>query len=101
VATLILANHAAVTTAPSCSHEPVQTALLDEDGMTLCHADATISSDDGIVDVTNVDEPDHLLDYYFGHGGRQVLLSVHGGIVEGWLETRWETTSRRWWLELD
>jgi hypothetical protein len=52
-------------------------------------------------DIGDVHEPATLLDYYFGHGRRQLMLSFDGGTVAGWLETHWEGSHRRWWLELD
>ena len=100
MATLTLAQSPAGASLSSDRAEPIETDVLDGDGLTLCRAVVALVSDEGIVELSNVDAPEQLLSYYFGHGGRKVLLSLHDDLVEGWLETRWATIARRWWLEL-
>lgn len=101
ILTSTLVQRLAGPTPPPDRVEPVETAVLDADGMTLCRTVAASASEAGIVDLSNLEEPDRLLDYYFGLGGRKVLLPLHGAVVEGWLETRWGPGGRQWWLELD
>jgi hypothetical protein len=96
-----LVHSLATPTPPPDRGESIETALLDADGMALCHAVAAIASEPGIVDLSNLDEPDQLFTYYFAQGGRKVVLPLHDAVVEGWLETQWGTTGRQWWLELD
>jgi hypothetical protein len=93
-----LARRVAVPTPRSGTLDAV---LLDADGATLAHVGAVIPSGGGLVELPEVAEPDRLLRFYFGNGGRQLLLALEDAVVEGRLATRWETTGRHWWLELD
>jgi hypothetical protein len=76
-------------------------AILDADGAPLSDVDVLGPPDSGRLWFGDVHEPAALLDYYFGQGGRQLMLCFDGGMVEGWLETHWEHSRRIWWLELD
>ena len=80
---------------------PCVAAALDIDGAPLSGVDMLGPPEGGRLQFGNVDEPAALLAYFFGHGGRQILLSFDGGTIEGWLETRWECSHWTWWLELD
>jgi hypothetical protein len=99
MARLILDRQTADPSPPSFTSEPLATVLLDADATTLCHVDAVMVSDDGVVALAEVAEPDLLLDYSFGHGGRQIMLPFPEAVVEGGLETCWEATGRRWWID--
>lgn len=80
---------------------PDVAVILDADGKPLSEVDMLGPPDDGRLRFADVAEPSALLDYYFGQGGRQTTLRISSGTVEGWLETRWEGSHRRWWIELD
>src|SRR6185295_10032459 len=80
---------------------PRAATILDIDGALLSEADVLGPPHDGCLSFGDVHEPAALLDYYFGHGGRQVMLRSDGGTVAGRLETRYEGSQRSWWLELD
>jgi hypothetical protein len=87
-------------TAPAITW-PRPAAILDADGAQLSEVEVLGPPRDGRLSFGDVHEPAALLDYYFGHGRRQLMLSFDGGTVEGWLETHWEGSHRSWWLELD
>ena len=80
---------------------PHTVAILDADGAYLTEADVSGPPRGGRLWFGDVDEPAALLDYCFGHGSRQVMLSLDGTPATGWLETRWEGHRRSWWLDLD
>jgi hypothetical protein len=80
---------------------PCAAVLLDADGAPLAGVDVLNPVEDGRLPFDAVDELAALLNYCFGQGKHQVMLSFENGIVEGWLETRWEGNHRSWWLELD
>jgi len=43
-----------------------------------------------------------LLDYYFAHGGRAILLQLNGGTRRGRISgTLWKPQGRLWLLDLD
>jgi hypothetical protein len=78
-----------------------QTAtILDTDGARLTDCDVRGPPQGKRLLLGDVNEPAALLSYYFGHGGRKVLLSLGNDVIEGWLETRWEGNRRGWWLDL-
>jgi hypothetical protein len=75
--------------------------VRDVDGAYLSDALVSGTQQGSRLVLDDVVESSALLDYYFGHGGRQVMLSVDGAPADGWLETSWEGCRRSWWLELD
>lgn len=80
---------------------PQTVTVRDVDGAYLSDALVSAVQQGGRLVLDDVVEPSALLDYYFGQGGRQIMLSLDGAPAEGWLETRWEGCRRSWWLELD
>ncbi len=80
---------------------PLTVALLDSDGAYLTDVDVPGPPWGGRLLLGDVDEPAALLDYCFGYGGRQAMLSLDGAPVDGWLGTRWEGSHRSWWLDLN
>jgi len=80
---------------------PRTVALLDADGAFLSDVDVPGPPWGGRLLLGDADEPAALLDYYFGHGGRQAMLSLDGAPMTGWLETCWGGSRRSWWIELD
>jgi hypothetical protein len=87
--------------APPTITWPRPASILDADGASLSEVEVLGPPHDGRLLFGEVHEPAALLDYYFGHGGRQTMLRFDCDTVEGWLETRWEGSQRQWWLELD
>ena len=79
---------------------PCAAVILDADGAPLSGVDVLEPIEEGSLPFGAVEEPAALLDYCFGRGKRQIMLSFESGVVEGWLETRWEGGDRSWWLEL-
>ena len=79
---------------------PRTVALLDSDGAFLTDVDVPGPACGGRLLLGDVNEPSALLDYYFGHGGRQVMLSLDDAPIAGWLETCWGGSGRSWWLDL-
>jgi hypothetical protein len=74
--------------------------LVDADGAALSWVGHLSALGDGRHMLDEIDAPDALLRYYFGRGGRQIMVSLTGGMLKGHLETRWDGDGRRWWLEL-
>jgi hypothetical protein len=94
-------NQSIAASVPSAARSgSFTTVLRDAKGAPLCHVDVLVSPDHRTIDIADVAAPDVLLDFYFGRAGRRVTLRLIDGQVEGRIETRWETTGRRWWLEL-
>lgn len=79
--------------------------VLDSDGTPLITALARAAQDNESVVLAEVDEPEILLNYYFGRGERLVLLELRDGsvvqAVEGTLETWWIAGERRWQVYVD
>ena len=101
MAILTVARPAAVPMPPSFSSEPFEATLHDVDGISLTGVDVLGPARGGRLSFDDVNEPSALLDYYFGRGGRQIMLRLNDGTIEGWLETHWEGTHRSWWLQQD
>jgi hypothetical protein len=78
---------------------PERIALLDHDGRTLSEAVVLEQSANGSVLLGEVGRPKALLDYYFGKSGRRLMVDLGDRVVDGWLETRWDGTTRSWWIE--
>ena len=79
---------------------PARAVLLDADGAALSAVGLLGPPRGDRLDLTDVEAPDAVLDYYFGHGGRQVMLQLVQRVVEGTLGTRWSGLDRDWWVEL-
>jgi hypothetical protein len=79
--------------------------VLDSDGTPLITAMTRAAEDDESVVLAEVDEPEILLNYYFGRGERLVLIELRDGsaaqTVEGTLETWWIAGERRWQVYVD
>jgi hypothetical protein len=79
---------------------PCTAAIVDADGTPLSAVDVLGPPSGGRVSFGDIDEPAALLDFYFGRGGRQLVLRFDGDSLEGRLETHWEGSQRTWWFEL-
>jgi hypothetical protein len=79
---------------------PRTAAILDTDGTPLSEVDVLGPPSGGRLSFGDIDEPAALLDFYFGHGGRQLVLRFDDDTIEGRLETHWEGSQRSWWFEL-
>ena len=79
---------------------PTRAVLLDSDGAALSHVGLVGPPRGDRVDLTDVEAPDALIDYYFGHGGRQVMLQLVQRVVDGTFGTRWSGLDRDWWIDL-
>ena len=77
-----------------------EATLLAEDGVVLTGIEGFAVLDDGRLLLGHIDNPGALLRYYFGRGGRQIILSLATESIEGCLDTSWAGNGRRWWLEL-
>jgi len=77
---------------------------MGSDGTPLTTA-MTRGADDESVVLAEVDNPEILLNYYFGRGERLVLIELRNGsaaqAVEGTLETWWIAGERRWQVYVD
>jgi hypothetical protein len=74
--------------------------LLDADGAMLCQVALLGPPRDGCLILRDVDEPSVLLAYCFGRSQRDVMLDLADDVVEGHLETRWESGHRTWRIDL-
>ena len=74
--------------------------LLDPDGAAQPDVGLLGPPRDGRLDLVDVEAPDAQLDYFFGHGGRRVIVQLDERIVDGTLATRWAGLERDWWVEL-
>lgn len=73
--------------------------ILDKDGHEI--ADATLEIPvNGSTARLRVPRANGLLNYYFGRGGRKVLVDTPDGRVEGHLNTHWERFGRVWEIVL-
>ena len=79
---------------------PASATLLDADGAALCEVGLLGPPRADRVDLVDVEQPDALLGYYFGHGGRRVMLLLVEHLLGGTLATRWAGLERDWWVEL-
>ena len=50
--------------------------------------------------IGEVEDQSWLMTYYFGRGGRDVLLALNDWATHARLETCWAGDHRDWWLEL-
>ena len=100
MATTTMAPIALREIAPPPLSWPSSAVVLDADGVVLTDASLLGPPRDERVDLVDVEAPDVLLDYYFGHGGRRVMLQVVERVVAGTLATRWAGLNRDWWVEL-
>jgi len=71
--------------------------ILDADGTPLTTATTQVA-DDGTLTLDDVDDPGVLMDYYFGRGERLVVVEMAGSMLEGLLDTRWQSVDRAWWV---
>jgi hypothetical protein len=71
--------------------------ILDADGTPLTTATTQVA-DDGRLALDEIDDPGTLMDYYFGRGERLVVVDVAGSMLEGLLDTRWQSADRAWWV---
>lgn len=79
---------------------PAEALLTDPNGQPLTWADLPGPPEDGWLALGEIDEPAVLLVYYFGQGGREVMLELQDRTVRTLLDTRWEGDRRVWWLHL-
>ena len=100
MATATIAPIAPRDVAPPLLLWPPSALLLDADGAALSDVGLLGPPRDDRVGLVEVEEPDALLGYYFGHGGRRVMLQLFERVVEGRLATRWAGIERDWWVEL-
>ena len=100
MATTTIAPIAVPEYAPPPLPWPSSATLLDADGATLTDVGLLGPPRDNRVDLVDVVAPDALLGYYFGHGGRRVMLQLIERVLDGTLGTRWAGIDRDWWVEL-
>lgn len=100
MATASIAQIAPQELAPPLLAWPPSALLLDADGVLLSAVGLLGPPRDDRVVLVDVVAPDTLLDYFFGHGGRHVMLQLIGQVVAGTLATRWAGIERDWWVEL-
>src|SRR4051794_15477290 len=91
--------------AQSSAFECQVVRVLDSDGTPLTIAMTRAVGEDGAVILGEVDDPDVLLDYYFGGGERLVVMELPNQIpvlsVEGTLEPWWLDGARQWQIYVD
>jgi len=100
-------NHPAMPLAPIRTpdrpQEPTvrtQTATLrdaDDQSLAIIELAWPLTADE--VMLGEIDDQSWLMAYYFGHGGRDVTLTLADAVVSARLETRWEGNHRVWWLD--
>jgi len=78
---------------------PARIRLLDHDGRLLSEAGVRSGTGQERVLLGDVVKPDALLDFYFGKSGRRLMVDLGDRLVDGWLETRWDGSTRSWWVE--
>jgi len=74
--------------------------VYNEAGAVLAQGAGRIAEDGRTVAFTSVDDSGALLRYYFGWGGRRVTVAFGSARLTGWLRTRWDGTTRTWFLEV-
>jgi hypothetical protein len=75
--------------------------VLDEDAIPLTRALATSIEMPDRVELEELSVPGALLDYYFGHGERTVMLQADAILTLGTVETSLDGTQRHWEVSLE
>jgi len=90
--------------ARSSTVETLEVRVLDSDGTPLTTAQTRIADDEAVI-LAEVEDPEILLNYYFGRGERLVVMELRDSwpprTVEGTLETWWIASERRWQVYVD
>jgi hypothetical protein len=96
-ATLAQPTATAATTTAERSYEAV---VRDTDGHPLVCVEMTRPLNGSELTLVDVDDQSLLMTYYFGRGGREVMLTLPDDVVRARLETCWAGDHRSWWLDL-
>lgn len=85
--------------APTAAPLPVM-GVRDADGRLLVSVEMAEPLEGNEVQLGEVDDQSLLMAYYFGRGGREVLLTLASSAIHARLDTRWAGDHRAWWLDL-
>jgi hypothetical protein len=81
--------------------EQLQVAdIRDADGRLLVSVELTEPLEGDQLLLGEVDDGSLLMAYYFGRGGRDVMLNLANRPIHARLETCWQRNRRNWWLDL-